>query len=111
MTETEHFLWFEPAVPAVAVVLGVAAIWLAVRLVRSGRRGPSLAPGLVTLATGLPLTAAAPAFSFGWFAYAPLSSQVYLPSPSPWAVAGVILLTGGALALGVALGARLASGR
>lgn len=92
--------------PGIAVLLAVVAVWLTVRFIRDLRRGPALAPGIVAVAVGLPFTVAPPPYAFGWFAYAPLTTQTFAPL-NMWAVAGVILLAGGAFALGLALGSRL----
>lgn len=94
------------AVPWIAIVLAAFAVWLTVRFIRHGRRGPALAPGIIAVAVGLPFLTAPPAFSVGWFAYAPLSGLTFPPPVDTWAVAGIILQVGGVFALGLALGSR-----
>ena len=71
----------------------------------------------VLLVAGIALVAAMPATvaSFGWFAYAPLSGQMFLPGLviQPWVAAGIALAAVGLLGIGLALilgiGMRVAS--
>ena len=69
----------------------------------------------VLLVAGIALVAAMPATvaSFGWFAYAPLSGQMFLPGLviQPWVAAGIALAAVGLLGIGFGIGWLVASRR
>lgn len=76
--------------------------------------GVAAVAGAIVLILAL-LTPLPPSASFGWFAYAPLSDTVFLPSDvialPTWALVGVGLLVVGLVALSYMIGRRSGTNR
>lgn len=77
--------------------------------------GVAAVAGAAILARALLLIPVSPSASFGWFAYAPLSDAVFVPSGvialPTWALAGVGLLVAGVVAISYMIGKRSGSKR